>query len=59
MCLYVIEIPLSYYPTPIRFSIGWYTVRVIGVLSSSLVLIVLLYEIVALYARLLGAVHVH
>jgi signal transduction histidine kinase len=56
MCLYVIEIPLSYYPTPIRFSIGWYTVRVIGVLSSSLVLIVLLYEIVALYARLLGAV---
>ena len=56
MCLYAIEIPLSYYPSPIRFSIGWYTVRVIGFLSSSLVLIVLLYEIETLYGRLLGAV---
>ena len=56
MCLYAIEIPLSYYPTPIRFSIGWYAVRVIGFLSSSLVLIVLLYEIETLYGRLLGAV---
>ena len=56
MCLYSIEIPLSYYPDPERFSVGWYTVRVIGVLSSSLVLIVLLYEIETLYARLLGAV---
>ena len=42
MCLYAIEIPLSYYPAPVRFSLGWYTVRVIGFLSSSLVLIVLL-----------------
>ena len=56
MCLYVIEIPLSYYPTPIRFSFAWYTVRVIGFLSSTVVLIVLLYEIEALYATLLGAV---
>ncbi len=56
MCLYTIEIPLSYYPTPIRFSIGWYAVRVVGFLSSTLVLMVLLYEIQALYARLLGAV---
>jgi signal transduction histidine kinase len=59
MFLYTIEIPLSYYPTPIRFSIGWYTVRVIGFLSSCLVLIVLLYEIEALYARLLGALLAH
>ena len=56
MCLYLIEIPLSYYPVPARFSTGWYAVRVIGFLSSSIVLIVLLYEITTLYARLLGAV---
>jgi signal transduction histidine kinase len=56
MCLYAIEIPLSYYPAPIRFSIGWYTVRVIGMVASSLVLIVLLYEIETLYARLIGAI---
>ena len=56
MFLYLIEVPLSYYPTPVRFSGGWYAVRVFGFLSSSLVLIVLLYEIQSLYARLLGAV---
>jgi len=56
MCLYLIEVSLSYYPDPIRFSVGWYTVRVIGFLSSSLVLIVLLHEISTLYSRLLGAV---
>ena len=52
----LIELPLSYYPAPVRFSFGWYTVRVIGFLSSTLVLIVLLYEIQTLYERLLGAV---
>ncbi|MBY5357795.1 two-component sensor histidine kinase [Rhizobium leguminosarum] len=56
MFLYVIEIPLSYYPTPVRFSIDWYAVRIIGFFSSSLVLIVMLYEITTLYARLLRAV---
>jgi len=56
MVLYLIEIPLSYYPAPMRFSGGWYVVRIFGFLSSSLVLIVLLYEIQTLYARLLGAV---
>ncbi|MGZ5094474.1 MAG: MASE4 domain-containing protein [Burkholderiales bacterium] len=56
MCLYLIEIPMSYYPVPIRFSTGWYAVRIIGFLSSSIVLTVLLYEITRLYARLLGAV---
>ncbi len=56
MCLFSIEIPLSYYPDPVRFSVGWYTVRVIGFISSSLVLIVLLYEITTLYARLLHAI---
>ncbi len=56
MCLYLIEVSLSYYPDPIRFSAGWYTVRVMGFLSSSLVLIVLLHEISTLYARLVRAV---
>jgi signal transduction histidine kinase len=56
-CLYLIEVPLSYYPDPTRFSVAWYTVRVIGFLASGLVLVVLLYEITTLYARLLGAVH--
>ena len=56
MCLYLIEIPLSYYPAPVRFSTGWYSVRIVGFLSSSIVLTVLLYEITTLYGRLLGAV---
>ncbi len=56
MFLYLVEVPLSYYPAPSRFSPGWYSVRIFGFLSSSLVLIVLLYEIETLYARLLGAV---
>ena len=56
MFLYLIEVPLSYYPDPSRFSGGWYAVRIFGFLASSLVLIVLLYEIETLYAKLLGAV---
>ena len=54
--LLFIDKPLSYYPDPARFSIGWYAVRVFNFLSSILVLIVLLYEIQALYSRLLAAV---
>ena len=56
MLLYLIEVPLSYYPAPTRFSAGWYAVRTFGFLSSSLVLVVLLYEIQTLYGRLLAAV---
>jgi len=52
MFLYAIDMPLSYYPEPIRFSDGWYAVRAIAFLASSIVLIVLLYEITTLYARL-------
>jgi C4-dicarboxylate-specific signal transduction histidine kinase len=59
MCLYLVEMPLSYYPVPTRFSVGWYAVRIIGIISSSLVLIVLLYEITALYARMLRTVRAH
>jgi len=56
MLLYVIEIPLTYYPEPQRFSVAWLTVRGFGILSSSIVLMLLIHEIETLYARLLRAV---
>ena len=56
LCAYLIEIPPHYYPVTGRFSTGWYAVRVTSLLSSSIVLVVLLYEITALYGALLGAV---
>ena len=56
MLLYALEIPLTYYPEPQRFSVAWYAVRGFGVLSSSVVLMLLVHEIETLYARLLGAV---
>ncbi|MGJ7497329.1 MASE4 domain-containing protein [Variovorax sp. RT4R15] len=56
LCTYLIEIPPHFYPAPARFSTGWYAVRVTSLMSSSIVLIVLLYEISALYARLLSVV---
>jgi signal transduction histidine kinase len=56
LCAYLIEIPPHYYPAPTRFSTGWYAVRVTSILSSSIVLIVLLYEISILYGGLLRAV---
>ena len=56
MCASVIEICLISFPNPARFTVGWYAGRIFGVLSGSLVLFVLLYEITTLYARLLRAV---
>ncbi len=56
LCAYLIEIPPHYYPVAARFSTGWYAVRVTSLLSSTIVLIVLLYEITALYGGLLRAV---
>ncbi|HXX70877.1 MAG TPA: MASE4 domain-containing protein [Candidatus Acidoferrum sp.] len=56
MVVYLIEMPTSYYPDPNRYSPGWYAARLFGFLGSSLVLIVLLYEIQKLYARLVAAV---
>ncbi|MFL9912316.1 MASE4 domain-containing protein [Paraburkholderia sp. RL17-337-BIB-A] len=56
MCAYVIEVCLIAYPNPVRFSIGWYAGRLCGLLSGSLVLFVLLYEITTLYAQMLRAV---
>jgi signal transduction histidine kinase len=56
LCAYLIEIPPHYFPFPARFSTGWYAVRITSLISSSIVLIVLLYEITALYGGLLVAV---
>jgi signal transduction histidine kinase len=56
MCAYVIEICLIAFPVPVRFSVGWYVGRVFGLVSGSLVLFALLYEISTLYARLLRAI---
>ena len=56
MFVFLIEMPTSYYPDPMRFSPGWYAARLFGFLGSSLVLVVLLYEIETLYVRLLGSV---
>ncbi|MDM0025502.1 sensor histidine kinase [Variovorax saccharolyticus] len=55
MFLYVIEVPLVYYPTPGRFSVSFYTVRILGILASGIVLIVMVHEITTLYVRLLQA----
>ena len=56
MCAYLIEIYLISFPVPVRYSIGWYAGRVFGLVSGSLVLFVLLYEITKLYAQLLRAI---
>jgi signal transduction histidine kinase len=55
-CVHLVGVPLSYYPPPTRFSVGWYTVVMINLLANSLVLAVLLVEISKLYARVLSAV---
>ena len=55
--LYTMDIPLSYYPTPTRFSVGRYCIRAVAFLSSSIILIVLLHEIWVLYARLSRAIN--
>jgi signal transduction histidine kinase len=56
LCAYLIEIFLSYFPVAVAYGFGWYAGRIFGILSSSIVLLVLLYEIMTLYARLLHAV---
>jgi signal transduction histidine kinase len=57
MFLFMIEVPLSFWPNPARFSISWYAFRGIDIFASSVVLVVLLYEITTLYVRLLLAVN--
>jgi signal transduction histidine kinase len=53
MFAYVTELCLN---LSTRFTVGWYASRAAGLLSGSLVLFVLLYEITFLYAQLLRAV---
>jgi signal transduction histidine kinase len=55
MCAYATEAALQLLPVPTRFSVGWYAGRVCGLLSGSLVLVILLIEITMLYGRLLQA----
>lgn len=55
-CVHLAGVPLSFYPPPIRFSVGWYTVVIINLIANSLVLVVLLVGISKLYARVLLAV---
>ena len=56
LCDYAIEICLLMFPMANRYTVGWYAGRIFGLISSSLVLFVLLYEITTLYARLVDAV---
>jgi signal transduction histidine kinase len=56
MCASVLEIWLSYFPVATVYGFGWYVSRIFGLLSASVVLFVLLFEITTLYGRLLGAV---
>jgi signal transduction histidine kinase len=56
MCAYSIEVGVVVFPVPVRFSIGWYAGRVYGLVSGSLLLFALLYEITALYGQLLRAI---
>jgi signal transduction histidine kinase len=55
MCGYLTEMALLF-PYADRFSLGWYAGRVCGLLSASLVLLILLQEITMLYGQLLRAV---
>ena len=55
MCLFLID-QLNYYFNSARFTLGWYAIRISGVIAGSLVLICLLYEISSLYATLLAAI---
>jgi hypothetical protein len=52
-CVHLVGVPLSFYPPPTRFSVGWYTVVIMNFWANSLVLVVLLAEISKLYARTL------
>jgi signal transduction histidine kinase len=56
LCDYVIEICLIMLPVVDRYTLGWYAGRIFGLISASLVLFVLLFEITTLYARLVDAV---
>jgi signal transduction histidine kinase len=52
LCDYLLEIAQILIPSVYRYSLGWYAGRIFGLISASLVLFVLLYEITTLYAQL-------
>jgi signal transduction histidine kinase len=56
LCDYAIEICLLMFPLADRYTLRWYASKIFGLISASLVLFVLLYEITTLYARLVDAV---
>jgi signal transduction histidine kinase len=57
VCDHMIEISLIMIGAVVtRYTLGWYASRIFGLISASLVLFVLLYEITTLYARLVEAV---
>jgi len=56
LCDYLLEIGFVIFTPPSRYTVPWYAGRIFGLVSASLVLFVLLYEITALYARLVDAV---
>jgi len=49
-------VPMSFFGSPGRFTVGWYTVVTINLIANSLVLIVLLAEVSHLYRSLLQSV---
>jgi signal transduction histidine kinase len=56
MLVFMTEALISSFPVSARFSLGWYAGRTCSLVSGSLILFVLLYEITVVYARLIGAV---
>src|SRR4051794_28438259 len=56
MLVFLTEVLISSFPVSARFTLGWYAGRTCSLLSGSLILFVLLYEITIVYARLIGAV---
>ncbi len=56
MLVFMTEVLISSFPVSARFSLGWYAGRTCSLLSVSLILFVLLFEITMIYARLMGAV---
>jgi two-component system NtrC family sensor kinase len=55
LCVWIFDIALASVLNAGRFDVGWYAGRVYGLLAASFVLVVLLVENAALYARLVGA----
>ena len=56
LCAFVMEVNLSIYPSPARFTAGWYGARVYTLLYSNLLLLMLLIETTKLYGRVLQAI---